>query len=185
VKITERVVDIKGLALSDEQSATRSPGLHISSIVDYLATSIGRRDNNFTREQLDQYAIFGRIWEHHLANALFKPPRYQRIGEIEKDGIIGSPDSVDTEDWSVQEFKCTWKSSARPPESFHEYWWQVKSYCHMLSMNRATLYPVFICGDWKPPVPSARVAWDVVFSHQELLENWNMILRASREMPTP
>lgn len=183
MKLVERKVDITQLALSDEQSAIRSKGLHISSVISYLSEKIGRRDNGMTREQLDQYAIFGRIWEQYLADRTFTRPRYERIGEIEKDGIIGSPDAVDTHEWAVQEYKCWWRSSNKPIEDSREAFWQIQAYCYMLGMTRASLHVAFVCGNWRPPIPETR-AWDITFTVPELKANWEMIMQAAREMPS-
>lgn len=182
MKLSVREIDLGSIVISPEQLAPRTAGLHVSSIIQYISETVGRRDNEMTREQLDRYAIFGRIWEKHLADALFIPPRYERIGEVERDGIIGSPDSIDLDSHSIQEFKCTWKSVKRPIETFNEWFWQIKAYCFMLDTPRATLYPVFINGDWKPPCPQFGKAIDCVFSLMELKENWAMLERNAEEM---
>jgi hypothetical protein len=184
LRLVELPVDIADLALiSQEQFTTRSAGLHVSAIINDIMNKSGLRDSNgYTREDLDAFAIFGRIWERYLAETMFRPPRYQRIGEVELDGIVGSPDAVDVEDGSVHEYKCTWKSSKTPIEQFNWYWWQIKAYCWMIGSNEAVLYPVFINGDWKPPKPVANIKYRATFSNGELKDNWNMLLRNAKEM---
>lgn len=180
MKLTERTIDISGLAISPEQEAPRSEGCHVSSIINYLSTSLGRRENTFTRADLDLFAILGRVFEVVLARTMFPPPRYVRLGELECDGIIGSPDAFDCEDMAVVEMKATWKSSSREIESFSEYWWQLKSYCKLTQTTKATLVVFFVCGNWKPPVPQLR-CWDATFTDAEIAENWAMITR-NKEM---
>lgn len=176
MKLVERAVDFADIGnISHEQSQPRTAGTHVSSIINAIAVNIGRRDNDFSRADLDAFAVLGRIFEHVLAQTILRPPRYVRPGELECDGIIGSPDAVDTEDPAVVEIKVTWKSSLRCIEDFREYWWQIKSYCWMLGVTRARLYVLYVCGDWRPPVPQWR-CWEVTFTDLELRENWMMMV---------
>jgi hypothetical protein len=185
MRLTELEVDIADILISDEQSQPRSVGLHVSSIINYILTTTGLSDkrNDFDDDDLNMFAIVGRLWEQMLANILFKPPRYQRPGEIECDGIYGSPDAVDCDDACLMEFKVTWKSSSRPIESsaFIKYIAQVKAYCHMLGLSKVRLYVFFVCGNWKPPIPQFK-AWEIEFSRAELKTNWDMIVRNGKEM---
>jgi hypothetical protein len=116
-----------------------------------------------------------------LANVLFKPPRYVRPGELELDGVYGSPDAVDCDDACLMEFKVTWKSSNRAIESFFKYMLQVKAYCHMLGLTKCRLYVFFVCGNWKPPIPQFK-AWEIEFSAHELKDNWRMLVRNGQEL---
>ena len=179
MKLTERVIDLGSLIISDEQSATRSPGVHVSSIIRKINLALGtNKGNAFTEDDLNAFATIGRLWEHVLAQVLFPPPRYERVGEIERDGIIGSPDCVDTQEWSDTEMKVTWVSAKgftdRP--KFREYLWQAKAYCYIMGMTRARIVTLHVCGDYKPPVPIAK-EYDVIFTAQELRENWLMLQR--------
>lgn len=182
MKIIRSEFDLSSLIISPEQIAPRTPGNHVSSIIKTMAMAMGKRDGDFTEEQLGRFATLGRLWEVQLSNALFKEPRYVRPGEVERDGIIGSPDCVDTEEWLVQEFKVTWVSY-RDFESklkFTEYLWQVKSYCYMLGMVRAHLIVLFVCGNWREdPVPRPQ-QWSLLFTAQELQEHWRAMLTNRR-----
>lgn len=172
-------IDLGSLVLSEEQLASRSPGLHVSSIINHISTTLGRRDNDFTEAELNRFATIGRLWEAQLAQALFRPPRYERIGELEKDGIVGSPDALDLEDLAVMEFKVTWKSAKRPIESFREFWWQQMAYCAMTGFERSRLYVFYVCGNYAPPVPFAK-AYNAAFTAQELRANWDMLCREGK-----
>lgn len=184
MRLTELAVDLADIGhISQEQSQPRSVGLHVSAIVNYLSQSLGRRENSFSRDDLDAFAVVGRMFERYLAEALFTPPRYHRPGEIERDGIIGSPDAVDCDDGAVVEIKATWKSSRHDIQSFREYWWQQMAYCYMLDVNVSRLYVFYVCGDWSPPKPSwPPRAWEAEFSRSELANNWAMLCR-NKEMP--
>jgi hypothetical protein len=181
MKLAEREFSFDGLVVSSEQTAPRSAGIHVSQIIRHINAKVGPRRNEMSEENLNAYAIFGRIWEQYLADATFKAPRYERVGELEVDGIIGSPDAVDTVDWRIMEYKCWWRSSSRDVMEYRDVFWQIKAYCFMLGLVRAQLIVAFVCGDWKPPIPKVR-AWDMVFTPQELRENWAMLKENSKEL---
>jgi hypothetical protein len=177
LKLTETDIDLSSLIISEEQGQLRTPGVHVSSIIRRISEVIGtNKKNDFTEEDLNAFAIIGRLWERVLADVLFPPPRYERVGEIEKDGIIGSPDCVDTENWSDVEMKVTWVSSKGFTErqKFREYLYQAKAYCWMLSMFRARIVVLHICGSYAPPIPKAK-QYSLVFTPAELAENWRML----------
>lgn len=178
MRLVELPVSIADLShISEEQSAVRSTGLHVSQIINHIAVSSGlQKANDFDDEDLGMFASIGRLWERTLAEIMFPPPRYQRPGELEFDGVFGSPDAVDSDDCCLMEFKCTWRSSSRPIETFYKYKWQVAAYCHMLGITKCRLYVLFICGNWKPPVPQYK-AWEITFTERELRENWDMLKR--------
>lgn len=176
MKVTERPLDLTSLAISSEQEAVRSSGVHVSTILKHIKNTIAPEKGKFTDEDLNSFAVIGRLWERVLADALYPAPRYERIGEIEKDGIIGSPDCVDTVEWAVTEIKVTWVSAKNFTErhKFREYLYQVKSYCMMLGMRRASLDVLHVCGSYAPPVPVA-THYDLLFTPQELNEHWRMM----------
>lgn len=179
MKLTELTVDVADLGyISQEQFQPRSVGLHVSSIINYISTTMGRRDNDFDRSDLDAFAVVGRMFERILADTIFQPPRYVRPGEIEVDDIIGSPDAIDLDDPAIVEIKATWKSSKRPIDTLREYFWQVQAYCHMTGLMKARLYVFYVCGDWSPPRPTwPPKAWQIEFSKSELEGNWAMLKR--------
>src|SRR5262245_38342348 len=125
MKLTQRDFDISTLIISEEQreGVARSKGVHVSDIVRLLSKAYsdgeggGKKRNSFTVADLDRFAQVGRIWERVLAEVVFTRPRYERIGEIEKDGIIGSPDAIDTVDYALAEYKVTYRSAKRPIET--------------------------------------------------------------------
>lgn len=171
-------IAIENLIVSPEQLAPRTPGRHVSGVINYLSRSLGRRDNHFTLIDLEHFALLGRVFEVVLSQTMFKPPRYERLGEIERDGIIGSPDAFDCVDGKVVEMKCTWTSSSTDIIEKREYFWQLMSYCYMTECTEAILAVLYICGDWKPPVPCLR-QYNITFTQAELRQNWEMILRNS------
>jgi len=184
VKLRELSVDVADfLPISEEQLAPRSLGLHVSQIINYISTTIGRRDNDFTREDLDAFAVVGRMFERILAETIFRPPRYIRPGEITMDGITGSPDAVDCDDGAVVEIKASFKSSKHDIQTFREYWWQQMAYCHMLDVNVSKLYVFYVNGDYSPPKPTwPPRAWEAEFGKHELRDNWAMLVRNGKDI---
>jgi len=182
MRLRELTLDLADIQISDEQSQLRSRGLHVSQIIRHIMVVTGLEEKgDFTEDDLNMFAVIGRLWEQMLADAIFKPPRYQRPGEIELDGIYGSPDAVDTDDGVLVEFKVTWKSSNRAIESFFKYKLQVMAYCHMLQLTRCRLYVFYVCGNWKPPVPQIK-AWEIEFTPVELRDNWKMLRENGKEI---
>jgi hypothetical protein len=177
VRLTDLTVNLDDLGvISTEQAQPRSVGVHVSAIIDYLSRMMGRRDNDFTRQDLDAFAVVGRMFERILAEVVFRPPRYIRPGEIFHDDIIGSPDALDLDDLAVVEIKATWKSSKHDIKTFREYWWQIMAYCQMTGLTKARLYVFYVCGDWAPPKPIwPPRAWEATFTQSELNENWKML----------
>jgi len=177
MKLTATDVDISTLIISPEQEAPRTAGCHVSAVINYLAVQLGRRDNAFSRDDLDHFALLGRLFEVVLAATMFPPPRYERLGELVVDDIIGSPDAYDTETDTVVEIKCTWRSSNKDiVTEFRSYWWQIMSYCYMMGSTKAILVVLYVNGDYRPTIPQVK-RWDVVFTDAELRDNWAMMIR--------
>lgn len=176
MKLEEVPVEVEELIVSPEQTAVRTEGYHVSGIIRKLYASIKPPDSTFTEAHLSRFALLGRLFEYLLALSMFRPPRYERLGELEVDGIIGSPDAYDTEEGVIVEIKVTWKSSRRDITAveFWPYWKQIMAYCYMAQVRRAVLIVLFICGDWKPMAPQLR-RWNIEFTQAELNECWAML----------
>lgn len=122
--------------------------------------------------------------------------------EIVKDGIIMTPDDVELNaapvlidpltkkpldpaitqmlgTTVVTDFKTRWISNKWPIED--KRWWrsrnQLASYCHAWGANRGKLTILYMCGNWKPPLPTPPVSWELWFHPQELEEQWAGVLR--------
>jgi len=184
MKLTEKVVDLSKLALSEEQGASRSAGIHVSQVIRHIALTAGlRKDSGFSEDDLNQFAMIGRLWERVLADAYYTKPRYERIGEIELEGIIGSPDAVDTEEWAIEEMKVCWMSAKNFTErpKFREYLWQGKAYCQMSGMCRCRFTVLHIRGDYTTGVPIP-MEYSCLFTPGELKDNWQMIRNGAKEL---
>lgn len=165
----------------------RSPGLHVSTIIRSIMTTLqpkrfaSRGDEGPPIEWISA----GTIWEYLLEAAMTKLAAGHtliRPGEIEKDGIVSTPDALSMGDWIVHEFKFTWMSSRDAIDhiKFHHWIIQIKAYCHVLGSKHARLHGFFVMGDYKGSGPQP-LAWDLEFTHLELIENWEMLTNHARE----
>ena len=82
---------------------------------------------------------------------------------------------------AVEEYKATWKSTRRCPTEDFYYMTQVKSYCRAVETNVAVMRIFYIVGDYKGSGPIYRVS-RIVFTQQELEENWAMIVKHKDKM---
>jgi hypothetical protein len=166
-------------------NSTRSTGVHLTDIIRDMAASIGKSkgDGSTTEDDLEWYASGGWLWErvydlvHREAvqdGSVYCP------GEIELDGIIGTPDRIRIEpdgDRTLIELKSRWSSAYKfdsLEKNYFQELTQIQSYCHMEQITRAELCVFFVAGNWRPPVPCAR-AVRLEFTERELEENWEMV----------
>lgn len=178
-----QIVEIDPLPL-DVETAPRSRGLHLSQILYSLANEIGlygdrgSEPDETAMTRIEAGFIFERALE--LA-AMARRIDILRPGEFVRDGIICSPDGIAPEDWAIEEFKCTWKSSREAPQGkkFWTWWVQIKAYCYVVGATRARLRALFVNGDYTSYVPQLR-AWQADFTARELEENWVMIRNHAR-----
>lgn len=173
----------------------RSPGLHLSQILGGLYEYINKRPQDDDVFRGSVYMATGFAWEQILGWAIERVFPSDRIlnhlGEVEKDGILMSPDGFDTVDCCLEEWKCTWKSALkRPPDDFPSWMWQMKAYCHALEVNKARLRILHISGSYYKPAVAfcGRCAtgpcihtWELEFTQQELVANWAMVVNYAKE----
>lgn len=175
-------------------SHTRSKGKpHLTDIIRDLAAAIGKSkgDGSISEEDLNWYSAGGWMWEHiwNLAHQkAVAAGEYEILspGEIELDGIVGSPDRIKVlpdGTMILVELKCRW-ASVRKFEALETNYWQelcqIKSYCRMLETTHAELSVFFVAGDWRPPTPTARSV-SIEFTERELDENWLSIKNWARK----
>jgi hypothetical protein len=167
-----------------ESQSPRSTGtLHLSTIYrDLEQTALKQREPDMTEEELAWYAAGGYIWEHVFSAAFARSVYLVRTDEWELDGIVGSPDSMDIDNWRVIELKCRWMSS-RKFDQLEKYFWtellQIRGYCKMTGATEAELWVFFVNGDYRPPRPQVRGVL-LEFSGRELDEAWACITNHAR-----
>lgn len=116
------------------------------------------------------------LWETALTAAFReRAPLTIRPGEVELDGVIGSPDGINFSDYSLEEYKCTWKSVKTTPDQIWKWMVQTKGYCKMLDMTRVLFRVLYVMGDYKHSGPIYREFW-LEFSQEEIDMNWEMLI---------
>ena len=166
------------------ESLARSPGLHLSDIYRDIEREIAPKNEWADERQLRLYGEVGFLWERVFSNAYRDAVvdggegDYVRPGEFEADGIIGSPDLIRMSDWTVIETKAAWKSVRKWDEDLEKNFWlwlvQVKGYCRLIGTDVAEIHPIFINGNYKPPMPTKRGV-RLEFSTREIEGNWTML----------
>lgn len=165
----------------------RSPGNHVSEIINRLAISQAIFADSGTFPPQVQLEM-GNAAELAIADAFAKryslshPGRYLHGFEVEKDGIFGNIDLLDTVDFAVEDVKLTKKSLRHPIESkkYWHNWAQVKTYCHMIGSHIGRLHIVFVNGNYSkdrddPDASWVYRCWEDVFEDRDLLNNWKMV----------
>ena len=156
---------------------------HLTTIIRYIGDKLGllKYANAW---DLDLAGDLGFTWERVLELA-YGDRLGTRIGEIELDGIVGSPDGVgpDPDDKSVlalDEYKLTWVSSNNNPSEVWKWMVQCKSYCRMLGLDTAIMHILYLMGNYRGSGPIYRVA-RIRYSQQDLVKNWMMIVNHKEE----
>lgn len=181
--------DISIESVFPADAAPRSEGLHLSSI--YGAIMQELEPEKYGGPMDWNRVMTGVAFERSLEQALAgmhqsQYPGITRPGEFWLDGVVGTPDGLDTmaDPPRLYEYKCTWKSGRYPlsDRRFLAWLMQMKGYLHMMRLQHATLIALFVNGDYekgKFGQPYLR-AFDLEFSLQELRDNWIMLLNTAR-----
>jgi hypothetical protein len=169
----------------------RSPGpAHVSNIIRDIENTVlkpgqRRKYDDLSPEEkrrMGAYVSVGWAWEEAIRGALLasgagplSSERFISPGECVLDGIYGTPDWLDVDDYCVEEFKATWRSSRRPLDPDFWHWLvQIKAYCKMLGCTWARLRVFYVNGDYRdsgPQIKHFRLEW----SKLEIDQNWEML----------
>lgn len=160
----------------------RSEGLHLTTVIKSFLEQAGIEQKKAAGWDMDVAAAAGFLFEEALEVAFRdlmsgKP----RIGEIEKDGIIMSPDGLDIECWSLEEYKLTWKSSNHDVRDNHKWMMQIKGYCYALQTTECLLRVFYINGNYRGSGPQYKV-FRLTFTPGEIAENWALITAHAETM---
>lgn len=169
-------------------SAHSTGKIHLSDIAKYIEYKMGymKRSKGVEDWDMELAAEVGFLWEDVLSRA-FADRYAARVGEVELDGIVGSPDGLSPNDPLGQEplvneeYKATWRSVRKTPTDIWYWETQFKSYCHMLGVNVTVARVLYLMGDYKGSGPLYRV-FRMEFTPFDLRENWKMILDHRDEM---
>ena len=165
---------------------TGRPEAHVSAVIRYLCISLGHfaaEDDAVEGERDYTLMELGSAFEDAVVEALSNrwatanPDRFVRPGELELDGLIGTPDLLDTVLFAVVEIKLTKLSSNWGPDSikFWKYWVQLMAYCYMLRTTKGFLHVCHINGDYRDNRSPCYRVYEANFSIAELGRNWRML----------
>ena len=207
--LTDLTLNDLKMSQSGEQ---RTPGCHLSDVLrtmqqDLAPQTYGKPGSPFlpdatTLLRFEAGFTFERVLEMAFASRRMD---VVRIGEVEKDGIIGSPDGIympnSIDPPSTDEYKWTWKSTKGTPWpcSDHEYitegcdqcvhkwdtkhiWWQFQmmAYSHMLGLRHGRLRVLFVNGNYSTMSPVLR-GWSFEWTEEELAQFWQQLLKQAKE----
>lgn len=136
----------------------------------------------------------GLAWEEwylaHLGTIVFHP------GEMQVDGIymthdgesvdavsaLSSPSDLTTPTLCLHEVKATYKSVNTVGDLSTQWMWvaQCKGYCRGLNTRVAFLHVLFLCGDYTYPIRPMLKCWQIEFTDEEILENWDVMAGYAR-----
>lgn len=162
----------------------RSSGIHISGIIYALCVARGiyKPGSTLAEDEKTRMNLGNALEDAIIARyCVSDKRRYIRIGEQECDGLFGTPDMLDTEEWAVHEMKLTWMSSRHAVDSakLWKYLVQLKAYCYMLKTLVGYLHICFVNGDYSYQSPGGDPTYKVFrleFTKQELDDNWAMLV---------
>ena len=152
--------------------------LHLSDIYTDLDKTLFPK--NSTADLTNKlWGEVGFLWEMVLSRALADHCS-ERPGEVELDGVIGSPDGFDPDTQVLDEYKCTWRSIKNAkPENVWKWMVQVKGYCKMLGVATVRFHILYLMGDYKGSGPLYR-SYLFSFTQREIDENWTMLLNHAK-----
>jgi len=172
--------DLAAIPLVNISSPGRSGGTHVSGLIRRIMQRLEPSKYSDDGGPDTARMALGVAYEEALEQSLSKHwgPRVVRPGEVERDGIVGSPAGIDLEEERLDEIKLTWMKY-EPDLDHPKYWkWlvQVRAYLAMLGWTRARLWIFFVNGDYRGSGPLTKV-FDLEFTIQETEETWQMLLR--------
>jgi len=133
------------------------------------------------------WAQIGFLYERVLADCFQeKYPNIFRPGEVELDGITGSPDGIDLDcdPMYLEEYKCTWLSSKNTIQDMWKWKVQTMGYCKMLGLRDCRFRVLHMNGDYgrKTEYGPQYKSYIVNYAQSEIDENWDMILNHAKAM---
>lgn len=180
--VTKRPDTLDQLLL--EATPSRSPGLHVSQIIRSICAALEPAkfpsgpvnplytDPGFTFERVLETA-----WASRQAG-IFRP------GEVEKDGVICSPDGIELRgpDVILIESKMTEMSMVNCPldPKFRKWLWQIAAYCYVVGTTNARLHVLWLRGDYKK-VRRAYEVFDITWDFDELVATWDLLITHARD----
>lgn len=205
---TQRLVDrmadssLQDSVVGSLQRPPRSEGLHVSTLLKLLHP-VEDRDALITEEQLRVYGLLGLAFEDRAELALLSlakdadwPFDAFRPGEVDYDGVAGSPDILlvpkDGSAFFEISLKCKWKSCfGLPTETegqggFGPKWdydlSQCMAYGTPLDTLKSVLLVYFVNGNYRGPKNPQVHAWELEYTPRERAETWSALMNIKHSL---
>lgn len=174
-----------------ERTPDSADGVHFSTIMnDILMRKDPARYSDEGRHDNVRYMNFmmGLILERALELAWLDRemevrPELIRPGELRLDGIIITPDALDTALGRPEEYKLTKKSCRQPPtdDKFWQYWTQLMCQCKVVGSLTGVLRVCHINGNYSrddsdPDSGYVIKSWAWTWTQLQIDERWAMIV---------
>lgn len=153
------------------QTESRSKGLHLTDVIHAIGETIYHTQGSVVNDEVRLQWEKGWLWEVALSRA-FGEKAAIRIGEIELDGVIGSPDGINYDENGevyVEEYKATAFSSSKTPADVWGWMMQVKGYCKMVGCVKCVFRVLYVRDIGRG---DAYRVYELTFTQAELDENW-------------
>jgi len=197
--------DINKMGRHERPDLPRSPGIHLSGVLKYIAVKTEMLTADEVREEFFPMRMFlGMAWEEYCVG-LYSDIHWQP-GEVERDDITGSPDGgsylkvpkIRSKVPVIEEWKGTWKSakmkgtSVRSDGSFthrdilNDWLWQrqVMGYCamHPAESRHARLHVCYFNGiyDFYRGGEPRYFRYLMQYTDEEIEQTWAMIKKYKR-----
>lgn len=170
----------------------RSKGMHVQAINQVLGVAAGKLDDSdaddfpFVRFSDTVYPLMpalGVAWEEFRASHYPEDRLIWQPGELERDGIFGTPDGLLMDPDTIWECKQTTKKA----QGIGGLWMYLKQglvYCAMSGLKRVQYDICFVLGDYTRPYQPQ--AWEMVVEFTEgEIEAWWAIIRKAASRVTP
>lgn len=182
-------------ALRRQNDRDRPKGLHISTICDdYHRTLYPAKYRGMSEATSAGFQEIGNAFEDLLGTI-----QQQRFRHWTKpaprtvQGVILSPDGVNTATETIEETKACWASSASfltidahgqiidRSVKFRSYEIRIMAYLKAWHYLRARLHVWFVCGNWRPPIPEWPRTIVLRYTQHEIDEMWRRLMVHARD----
>ena len=188
---TESRAFLNVLKRQHAEDARRTPGLHLSQIVQDIHRTLYPQDfENLALEGTKRtYFELGNTIEQILADSLAERQGWSKPAPVRHDGVWCSADGYNPRTRTIDEMKACWKS-ATPADyagdfkrtgKWDAYVRQVLGYMKAYGATRARLHIVHMNGDWRPPVPWPPKTYILRPTEREIDRNWQTLLTHARD----
>lgn len=180
----------RGMVLGQSAGGRSTDVLHVSEIYGRLLETLYPKKYDRSRPMDMTRIETGLLFENVLEQGLKEKFATARVGEILSDeGIAMSPDGVNPTLGCGEEYKATWKScrhglldnDGAPLPQFLGWFIQMKAYAKWLGVDTFLLTVLFINGDYTQPLAPQMKTWKLVFTQEEIDDNWTGLMAFARE----